>query len=49
METIHNALKVAEEYGLQIEVIYSAFEHKSQFPDTSLEECFEVGLEEWDL
>jgi len=49
MKTIQWALELAEKHGLQIEVIYSAFEHKSQFPDASLEECFQVGLDEWDL
>ena len=49
MEIISLVLEAASKYGLQIEVIWSAFEHKSQFPDASLEECFTVGLSEWDL
>lgn len=49
MNTIQWALELAEKHGLQIEVIYSAFEHKNNFPDASLAECFQVGLDEWDL
>jgi hypothetical protein len=39
----------ADKYGLQIEVVWSAFKHKEQFPDASLKECFQVGLDEWDI
>ena len=49
MDAIQWALELAEKHGLQTEVVYSAFKHKSQFPDASLEECFQVGLDEWDL
>jgi hypothetical protein len=43
------ALVQADKYGLQIEVVWSAFKHKEQFPDASLKECFQVGLDEWDI
>jgi hypothetical protein len=36
-------------YGLQLEVIYSAFKHKEQFPSASLLECLQVGAYEWDV
>jgi len=43
------ALVQADNYGLQLEVACSAFRHKEQFPDASLKECFQVGLDEWDI
>ena len=49
MDTIQWALELAEKHGLQAEVVYSAFKHKSEFPDASLKNCFEVGLDEWDI
>jgi peptide subunit release factor 1 (eRF1) len=54
MEADQNAfvewvLVQADKYGLQIEVVWSAFKHKEQFPDASLKECFQVGLDEWDI
>jgi len=43
------ALVQADNYGLQLEVVWSAFKHKEQFPSASLKECFQVGLDEWDI
>jgi peptide subunit release factor 1 (eRF1) len=43
------ALVQADKYGLQVEVVWSAFKHKEQFPSASLKECFQVGLDEWDI
>ena len=49
IDTIQWALELAEKHGLQTEVTYSAFKHKSEFPNASLKNCFEFGLDEWDL
>ena len=35
--------------GLQLEVVWSAFKHKEQFPTASLLECLQVGADEWDV
>ena len=42
-------LERASRSGLQLEVIWSAFKHKEQFPDASLLECLQVGADEWDV
>lgn len=42
-------LSRADRYGLQLEVIWSAFRHKEQFPSASFLECLQVGANEWDL
>ena len=42
-------LSIADEVGLQLEVVWSAFKHKEQFRDASLLECLQVGADEWDL
>ena len=39
----------ADFYNLQLEVIYSAFKHKEEFPKASLLECLQVGADEWDV
>lgn len=39
----------AQMYGVQIEVIASAFKHKEQFPKATLLECLQVGVDEWDV
>lgn len=44
-----NILTEADRYGLQLEVVWSAFKHKEQFPDASLLECLQVGAQEWDI
>jgi hypothetical protein len=51
-ETIFNMkcnqiLSLSDEVGLQLEVIWSAFKHKEQFPQASLLECLQVGAYEW--
>jgi len=48
-EFIDWALVQADKYGLQVEVVSSAFKHKEIFPDASIKECFQVGLDEWDI
>ena len=42
-------LSRSNSYGLQFEVIASAFNHKEQFPKASLLECLQVGANEWDV
>ena len=42
-------LSRADYYNLQLEVIYSAFKHKEEFPQSSLLECLQVGADEWDV
>lgn len=42
-------LQKAFESNLDVEVFYSAFKHKEQFPTASLLECLQVGADEWDL
>jgi hypothetical protein len=39
----------ADKRGLQLEVIWSAFKHKEEFPTASLLECLQVGADEWDV
>ena len=39
----------ADYYNLQLEVVYSAFKHKEEFPQASLLECLQVGADEWDV
>jgi len=53
-EAIFNAecdgiLVSADLHGLQLEVVWSAFKHKEQFPKASLLECLQVGADEWDV
>jgi hypothetical protein len=42
-------LSRADRYGLQLEVVWSAFKHKDQFPDASFLECLQVGAKDWDI
>ena len=42
-------LDESAKYGLEIEVIWSAFKHKEQFPEASLTECLQVGASDWDV
>jgi hypothetical protein len=42
-------LSIADSFELQLEVVYSAFKHKEQFPNASLLECLQVGADEWDI
>jgi hypothetical protein len=53
-EAIFNAmceeiLSQSDKAGLQLEVIWSAFKHKEEFPKASLLECLQVGADEWDV
>jgi hypothetical protein len=42
-------LSRADRYGLQLEVVWSAFKHKEQFPKASFLECLQVGAKDWDV
>jgi hypothetical protein len=42
-------LAEADKHNLQLEVVWSAFKHKEQFPTASLLECLQVGADEWDV
>jgi hypothetical protein len=42
-------LSRADRYGLQLEVVWSAFKHKEQFPDASFLQCLQVGAKDWDV
>ena len=42
-------LSRADRYGLQLEVVWSAFRHKEQFPNASFLECLQVGAKDWDV
>ena len=42
-------LSESDKRGLQLEVVWSAFKHKEQFPTASLLECLQVGADEWDI
>jgi hypothetical protein len=42
-------LSLSDKWGLQLEVVYSAFKHKEQFSNASLLECLQVGANEWDV
>ena len=42
-------LAYSDEHGLQLEVVWSAFKHKEEFPHASLLECLQVGADEWDI
>ena len=51
-EAIFNAecdeiLSQSNELGVQLEVVWSAFKHKEEFPTASLLECLQVGADEW--
>jgi hypothetical protein len=53
-EAIFNAkcddiLFYSDKLGVQLEVVWSAFKHKEQFPKASLLECLQVGADEWDV
>ena len=53
-EAVFNAecegiLASADLHNLQLEVVWSTFKHKEQFPTASLLECLQVGADEWDV
>jgi len=42
-------LAQADRYDLQLEIVWSAFKHKEEFPQASLLECLQVASDEWDI
>jgi hypothetical protein len=42
-------LSKSDKLGVQLEVVWSAFKHKEEFPKASLLECLQVGADEWDV
>jgi hypothetical protein len=42
-------LDVAVEYDLLFEVLWSAFQHKTNFPNASMLQSLQVGANEWDI
>lgn len=46
---LFSILEKADKYGLTHEVLTAAFRHRSYFPTASLEECLQVGADEWDI
>ncbi len=48
-EKCDQILIAAENLGLQLELVYSALEHKGQSPNASMLECLQVGAQEWDI
>ena len=40
-------LSQSNDFGVQLEVVWSAFKHKEEFPTASLLECLQVGADEW--
>jgi hypothetical protein len=44
---ISTALEVAQEHGLQVEVIYEALEHAKKYPELNNTTHMAVALSEW--
>ena len=42
-------IKRAEDYGLLVEVIYTALKEMKEFPNSSPLLCMQVALEDWDV
>jgi hypothetical protein len=47
LDEINEALKLAEKYNLQAEVVWSALEYMKRHLDATLAEAMEYGLSEW--
>lgn len=45
LEILDNAIK----HDLLFEVLWAAFQHKSTYPNASMLESLEIGIEEWDI
>ena len=48
IEHIREALDVAEQYGLQLEIVWSAIQYAKSNPEDSVEEAMNHALGEWD-
>ena len=47
LDEINEALKLAAEYNLQAEVVWSALEYMKRHTDSTLAEAINHGLSEW--
>ena len=47
LDEINEALKLAEKYNLQAEVVWSALEYMKRPKDSTLAEAIQHGLAEW--
>lgn len=49
VEHVHQALISAKEYGLEVEVMYTALRTLKEFPDTSIADALNQALLDWDV
>lgn len=49
VEHVHQALISAREYGLEVEVMYTALRTLKEFPDTSIADALNQALLDWDV
>jgi hypothetical protein len=47
LDEVNEALKLASEYGLLAEVVWSALEYMKRQPDVTLTEAMQYGVSEW--
>ena len=47
LNEISKTLKLADEYGLQTEVVWSALEYMKRQPKATLVDAIQYGLSEW--
>lgn len=48
-ESVQNALKKAEEYGMQTEVVTDALKAMKENPKLTISQAIEAGCREWDV
>ena len=49
VQHVHQILAYANEYGLQAEVITSAFKHMQDNPGCSIDSALYAGMASWDI
>lgn len=49
MKLITGVLQATDQYGLQVEVLATAFIYLKENPEASIEEALNVGLGDWDV
>ena len=49
IEIIRDRIEVAGQYGLQLEIVWSAIRHTKDNPDASIDEIMEAACGEWDV
>ena len=49
IEIIRESIEVAEQYGLQLEIVWSAIRHAKANPDASINEIMDSACGEWDV